>query len=69
MIHIGDEIRFIINERKISIVDLAKSINCDRTNIYKILNKRTIDTDLLIRISQALKFDFFQMISDSMKKH
>ena len=32
--------------------------NTDRTNVYKILNKETIDLQLLIRISKLLHHDF-----------
>ena len=38
---------------------LAQEINCDRTNVYKILRKGSIDTELLCRISVALDHDFF----------
>ncbi|MBD5225033.1 MAG: XRE family transcriptional regulator [Bacteroidales bacterium] len=38
---------------------LAQEICCDRTNVYKILRKGSIDTELLCRISVALEHDFF----------
>ena len=38
---------------------LAQEICCDRTNVYKILRKGSIDTELLCRISIALNHDFF----------
>lgn len=38
---------------------LAQEICCDRTNVYKILRKSSIDTELLCRISVALGHDFF----------
>lgn len=43
---------------------LAKQLNCDRTNIYSIYRRQSIDTNLLFRISQALHQDFFKILSD-----
>ena len=43
---------------------LARKINCDRTNIYKIFQRPSIDTALLSRISKALDHDFFADLSD-----
>lgn len=46
---------------------LAKKINCDRTNIYKIFQRPSIDTELLARISKALDYDFFLDLSGCCK--
>ncbi len=46
---------------------LAKKINCDRTNVYKIFQRPSIDTELLSRISKALDYDFFLELSSSCK--
>lgn len=35
-IHIGEIIKAKVAERGLSAKELAKAINCDRTNIYKI---------------------------------
>lgn len=42
---------------------LASKLGCDRTNAYKILKRSSIDTALLMRISRALKHDFFHDLS------
>ena len=47
---------------------LASRLNCDRRNIYNIFSRSYIDTDTLMRISKILNHDFFQDISDAMKK-
>lgn len=42
---------------------LAGRLNCGRNNIYNISNRKSVDPDLLIRISRILQHDFFQDIS------
>ena len=38
----------------------AKTIHTDRGNVYKILNKDTIDLQLLVRISKLLHHNFLR---------
>lgn len=45
----------------------AQAIHTDRTNVYKILSKETIDLQLLIRISKLLHRDFLQDVSKAME--
>jgi len=45
---------------------LAKKLYCDRSNIYKLLKKQSLDTELLRRISVILQRDFFSVYSDEM---
>lgn len=59
MIHIGKEIKTRLQQMERTPGWLAKKINCDRTNIYKIFQRASIDTELLSRISKALEHDFF----------
>jgi hypothetical protein len=47
---------------------LAKQLNCDRTNIYKIFKRQTVDTALIERLSKIMKEDLFVLISESMQK-
>nr|WP_077154714.1 hypothetical protein [Bacteroides bouchesdurhonensis] len=59
MIHIGKLIEKEVYKQNISISWFAQKLYCDRTNIYKIFNRQSIDTELLLRISKILKYDFF----------
>lgn len=68
MLEIGTLIRQKLKERKRTIVWLAENLSCSRTNVYKIFDKRSIDTDYLLRISDILDYDFFQLYSDELKK-
>jgi len=66
-IHIGKIIKEKLKEFGHSVTWLAKEINCNRTNVYKIFNKSSIDTHQLVRISLALRHDFFLYYSDFLK--
>lgn len=64
-IHIGNEIAGVMARGRYSPSWLARVLFCDRTNIYKIMRKSTIDIALLMRISLALHHDFFRIYSDA----
>lgn len=68
MIHIGRLIKQVFDRQPKShtIVWFAGRLNCRRGNIYNIFNRATIDTELLIRISQVLSHDFFKDISEQL---
>ena len=68
MIDIGPIIKQKLKERKKTIVWLAEILSCSRTNVYKIFNKRSVDTADLLRISDILDFDFFELYSKELKK-
>lgn len=40
--------------------ELGYAVNTARQNVYKILNKKTMDTGMLLKISKVLEYDFFQ---------
>lgn len=58
-IHIGNIIKEQLFLQKISVTDFAEKINCTPRNVYKIFCKPSIDTDLLVNISNALGINFF----------
>lgn len=62
MLHIGKRIKEVVEERKIAVVDFAKALPCSRENVYRIYQRESIDTALLIRIGRVLKYDFFEDI-------
>ena len=63
-IHIGSVVRKVFLERKrngkITVSQFADILGCDRTRIYAIFGNKSIDTDMLIRISQTLDYDFLK---------
>ncbi|MBR1464494.1 MAG: XRE family transcriptional regulator [Prevotella sp.] len=66
MIHIGQCIRQQLEAQGKTSVWLAHELGCHRTNIYKIYDKMTIDTGILLHISRILNFDFFSLYSEEM---
>jgi hypothetical protein len=60
-LHIGNEIRNELLRQGRSVAWLARELGYDRSNFYRVLNAPSIDTALLLRISQLLRNDFFQI--------
>ena len=58
-VHIGNEIKRVMKEQGRSVSWLSRQLFCDRTNIYKMYNKSSLDTTLLLRVSIALNYNFF----------
>lgn len=57
---IGQIIKERVEASKINVVEFAKLIGVERTNVYNIYKRDSIDTALLKKIGQVLKYDFFQ---------
>lgn len=66
--HIGNRIKEVLKERGMTVTDFAESLSCNRQNVYKIFDKHDINTDLLMRISIILNYNFFTEISDEAQK-
>ena len=62
---IGSLIKAELERQERSVVWLARHLCCDRTNIYRIFAKESIDTELLMRISIVLNHNFFKDISSA----
>ncbi len=58
---IGELIRqeFEKMPRSCTVTWFARLLKCDRTNVYDIFTRQSIDTGLLMRISCILNHDFF----------
>ena len=67
MIHIGSLIRLKMEERQKTVIWLSRQLSCSRTNVYKIFEKYSVDTETLTKISTILEFDFFSLYSDYIK--
>lgn len=59
MIHIGSIIEQELRRQRRSVSWLAKELYLDRSNVYRLLKRRSIDTDMLVRVSHVLGRDFF----------
>ena len=63
-LHIGEKIKARAKELRIGPTELAGMINTSKQNVYGIYRRKTLDSDLLRKISLALKFDFFSTYYD-----
>ena len=61
-IHIGPIIKQKFQDSSMTVEEFAEKINCERTTIYDIFKRKSIDSELLFRISEALNFDFYNEI-------
>ena len=63
---IGPLIRQKMQEEGLTVTQLAEALSCDRTNIYKIFKKDSIDLVILIKLSNLLNYNF---LSDYYQDH
>lgn len=68
MVHIGQLIEAELHRQERSVIWLARKLYCDRTNVYSIFKRQSIDTDLLMRICHILGYDFFSCYSDDFRQ-
>ena len=59
MIHIGKLIELELRKQERSVTWFANKLYCERTNVYSIFKRESIDTALLLRISIILRHNFF----------
>lgn len=69
MINIGKLIEIELHRQERSASWFAKKLYCDRTNVYSIFKRHSIDTDLLMRICYILNHDFFRYYSDELQEN
>lgn len=67
MIQIGELIKKELETQERTITWFAKKLSIDRSNVYRLFNRNSIDTGLLLRISLILNHDFFTDLSDEYK--
>ena len=68
MIHIGVEIKSELERQERSVSWFARKLCCERTNVYSIFKRKSIDTDMLTRISRILQRNFFDLYDDEVDK-
>lgn len=60
MVHIGQKIKEVFESKGMTVVEFAKRINTSRENVYGIYKRKTLDVELLFKISEVLEYNFFQ---------
>jgi predicted transcriptional regulator len=59
-VHIGQMIQAELNRQGRTVVWFAKTICCEKSNVYKLFKRKSIDLDQLMKISQALNYNFLK---------
>lgn len=67
-IHVGHIIKTIFDEQGRTVKWFADMMHCNRTNIHKIFEKQHLNSEIIVRASQALGHDFFLDISKQMNE-
>lgn len=57
-LHIGQLIKIVFDESGMTISEFARQIHLERTTVYNIFKRESIDSLLLARISLVLKHNF-----------
>lgn len=57
-IHIGQMIKAVFDESGMTVSEFARRIHLERTTVYSIFERPTVDVIQLVKISQALKHNF-----------
>ena len=68
-IHLGNMIKRELKAQGRSVSWLARTIHKERSSIYKLFERNSLDVELLIRISIVMDHDFFLDISKKMRAH
>ena len=58
--NIGEKIKARIKLEKISVVEFAQLLEISKASAHRLLNRSSIDTNVLFKICVILKYDFFQ---------
>lgn len=62
-IHIGELIKQKFKEKtNMTISEFAKQINRTHSTVYDIFKRKSIDTDLLLKISEVLQYNFIEEV-------
>ena len=66
LIHIGKEIKAELRRQRRGATWFARQLYCDRTNVYNIFKRESIDTMLLQRIGAVLGRNFFVLYCEAL---
>jgi transcriptional regulator with XRE-family HTH domain len=59
-INIGRKIKEVFDSKEMKLSDFAQQLGMVRQNVYRVFDRKDMDTELLRRISRILDHDFFQ---------
>jgi len=60
-IHIGNLIKLVVQEKNIEIEKISKYFDCNDKEIDEIYKEKSLDTEILLKWSKLLEYDFFRI--------
>ena len=63
-IHIGRLVKSVFEDSGMTVAELARQLFCERTNVYAIFHRKSIDVEMLARLSKILNHNF---LDDAMR--
>ena len=61
-INIGQKIKEVFDSKQMKLSDFAQQLGMVRQNVYRVFERKDMDTELIRRISRILEHDFFQYL-------
>ena len=68
MTKLGEHIKAVMSQKNVTVKQLSEAIHCERSNVYDILQRENVGSDLLMKISLVLKYDLFEFLSCQYKE-
>lgn len=59
-VHVGEMIRSELHKQGHTVNWLAEKVYCEKSNIYKLFHRKSIDLEQLMQISEILKHNFLR---------
>jgi len=69
MVNVGQNIKEELECQERTISWFARKLNCTRAAVYRLFDKNSLDTALLLNISQILHRDFFRELSEEARNN
>jgi len=63
VIHIGKAIKELVDQKEIAIERICNFLSKDEDFVNNVYESKSIDTDILLRWSKLLEYDFFRLYS------
>lgn len=62
--HIGQIIRDLLKEKKLTQVEVSEMISMTKQGLSGILNRSSVNTDVIDRLNEALQVNIYRIIAD-----
>ena len=69
MIHVGSLVKLELRKQGYSVTWLARQLHNERSGVYKMLSRKSLDISTLMMVSVVLNHDFFADISKLLHRY